>query len=192
MRKTVKQVVYAMVIAGMLAPFAFAEDVPQPYKGLQTRDIKALSPKRIGDLLDGQGLSYALAAELNGLPGPRHVLDLADEIALSKAQRMKIRAIFVDMQATARAIGAKIVAHERALDTAFAKRDISPEHLSDLTHRIAVLDGRLRANHLSAHLQTDPILTAHQKRIYANVRGYMDSGTTDSAHDKVGNHHGNN
>ena len=51
-----------------------------PYAGLQKREIKALSDEQIKDLKSGKGMSLALAAELNGYPGPAHVLELADKI----------------------------------------------------------------------------------------------------------------
>jgi hypothetical protein len=44
------------------------------------RPIKALSAEQIADLKAGQGLSLALAAELNGYPGPRHVLELGKQL----------------------------------------------------------------------------------------------------------------
>jgi hypothetical protein len=47
-----------------------------PYAGMQARPIKALSAEQIADLKAGRGMSLALAAELNGYPGPRHVLEL--------------------------------------------------------------------------------------------------------------------
>ena len=40
--------------------------------------IKALSDHEVSALLDGHGSGFAKAAELNGYPGPTHVLDLAD------------------------------------------------------------------------------------------------------------------
>lgn len=43
-----------------------------PYAGLPAREIKALSPEEIADLAAGRGMGLALAAELNGYPGPRH------------------------------------------------------------------------------------------------------------------------
>jgi hypothetical protein len=49
-----------------------------PYAGHQERPIKALAPEEVAGLLGGEGMGYALAAELNHYPGPRHVLDLAD------------------------------------------------------------------------------------------------------------------
>ena len=48
------------------------------YASMQSRDIKALSASDIEGLRAGRGMSLALAAELNGYPGPLHVLELGD------------------------------------------------------------------------------------------------------------------
>ena len=42
----------------------------QPYAGLEGRSVKALSEQQIADLRAGRGMGLALAAELNGYPGP--------------------------------------------------------------------------------------------------------------------------
>ncbi|MDN3721981.1 hypothetical protein QW131_29390 [Roseibium salinum] len=57
-----------------------------PYSGLQTRDIKSLSPEDIEELRRGGGWGLALPAELNGLPGPAHLLTLKEEIGLTAEQ----------------------------------------------------------------------------------------------------------
>ena len=69
----------AAVLLVLAVSPAAAQD-PAPYAGLETREIKALSPEQIEDLLAGEGMGYALAAELNHYPGPRHVLALAAEL----------------------------------------------------------------------------------------------------------------
>ena len=48
-----------------------------PYAGQQARAIKSLSDEDIAALLKGEGMGMAAAAELNGYPGPAHVLQLA-------------------------------------------------------------------------------------------------------------------
>src|SRR4051812_36526408 len=50
----------------------------QPYAGLEQRPIKALSQQQADDLRTGRGMGLALAAELNGYPGPSHVLELGN------------------------------------------------------------------------------------------------------------------
>jgi hypothetical protein len=48
--------------------------VDMPYAGQQARSIKALSDEEIAALRKGEGMGMAKAAELNGYPGPVHVL----------------------------------------------------------------------------------------------------------------------
>lgn len=55
----------------------------QPYAGLQSRSIKALSDEQLADLRAGRGMGLALLAELNGYPGPLHVIELADPLGRS-------------------------------------------------------------------------------------------------------------
>jgi hypothetical protein len=73
-----------------------------PYAGLQRRAIKALSDNQVSDLQAGRGMSLALAAELNGYPGPAHVLELADKLDLSADQRTRVQQLFDSMKAEAR------------------------------------------------------------------------------------------
>ena len=54
-----------------------------PYVEYQGRSIMALSAEQIGSYLAGDGMGFALAAELNGYPGPRHVLELAEHAKAS-------------------------------------------------------------------------------------------------------------
>ena len=60
-----------------------AETHPSPYVGQDTRPIKSLSADDILELRRGGGWGLAKAAELNGMPGPAHLLELKDEIPLS-------------------------------------------------------------------------------------------------------------
>src|SRR5712691_9243222 len=79
-----------------------------PYTGQEQRAIKALSDEEIRDLLEGRGMGLAKAAELNSFPGPLHVLQLADPLGLSDAQRTATEALYVDMRKKAQPIGRKI------------------------------------------------------------------------------------
>ena len=74
-----------ILLVFLAVPPAHAETAP--YAGQDVREIKALSPERAEGLKAGAGLGYALAAELNGWPGPLHVLELADDLDLSSSQR---------------------------------------------------------------------------------------------------------
>jgi hypothetical protein len=53
---------------------------------MQERAIKSLSDADIKALRRGEGWGLALPAELNGMPGPAHLLELKDQIPLSQYQ----------------------------------------------------------------------------------------------------------
>jgi Spy/CpxP family protein refolding chaperone len=151
---------------------AAAAHAESPYMGQETRDIKALSPQDIDDYLHGRGLGFAKAAELNHYPGPRHVLDLANELALTPEQMRQTRAIFVTMQAQAVALGTQIVEKEQALDRQFANGAMDAVSLHALVSEIGVLQANIRYTHLAAHLEQKAVLTEHQVQLYDQLRGY--------------------
>ena len=66
---------------------ASAADLVSPYAGQEAREIPTLSEEDIRQLQDGEGWGLAKAAELNGVPGPAHLLEIADQgmIELSKS-----------------------------------------------------------------------------------------------------------
>ena len=72
-----------------------------PYAGLQQRAIKALSDGQIADLRTGRGMGLALAAELNGYPGPLHVLELKDQLQLTADQKQRFQHLYDSMKAEA-------------------------------------------------------------------------------------------
>lgn len=143
-----------------------------PYAGLETREIKALSPERMADLRAGRGMGLALAAELNGYPGPRHVLDLAGDLELSPEQHRRTVDLFGAMQQETRALGERLIEAERTLDRLFAERRATPEALSLATRDAAGVEGELRAGHLRYHLAMMDVLTPHQVHRYNQLRGY--------------------
>jgi hypothetical protein len=143
-----------------------------PYAGLQQRTIKALSDEQIADLKTGRGMGLALAAELNGYPGPLHVLELKDQLRLTAEQRAQFQRLYDSMKAEAIATGEALIEGERSLDQQFAKRTMTPEDLAALTAKIGNAQGKLRAVHLKYHLTTADLLTADQRQRYAELRGY--------------------
>jgi hypothetical protein len=150
---------------------AFAQS---PYSGMQTRSIKALSEQQVADLQAGRGMGLALAAELNGYPGPSHVLELADKLELTADQRAGIRRLFTSMQQEALPLGAKLIEQEAELDKQFADRTVTPDSLKSATAAVAATQGALREAHLKYHLSTAAILSHEQMRRYAGLRGYGD------------------
>jgi Heavy-metal resistance len=155
------------------------------YAGQQTRAIKALSPNEQADLLAGKGMGLAKAAELNGYPGPMHVLELAEPLALSDEQRRQTQAAFNTMKAEAQAKGQQLVDAEQALDTLFINEQITPDLLQTSLRRIADLQADVRAAHLRAHLTVAPLLSDQQRALYDSLRGYgVGNQATDHQHHK--------
>jgi hypothetical protein len=90
------------------------------------------------------------------------------------------------MSAVAKTFGGELIAQEQALDRLFAKGDITPDRLASATAAIAELQGRLRAVHLSAHLETRSLLSTDQIARYEQLRGYGDPEAPTQHH----HHHG--
>ena len=145
------------------------------YGGWQERSIKALSPEQIEDYLEGRGMGMALPAELNGYPGPRHVLELGDELDLSPDQRARTEQLFEDMRRKAIELGEQIVEREAALDELFASGTASAAALHETTEALGRLNGRLRAHHLSYHLAMREVLDTQQTEAYSRLQGYTSS-----------------
>ena len=55
---------------------------PSAYREFLDGEIRGIDPQTIAGYLAGEGLGMALPAELNGYPGPRHVLDLRSELGV--------------------------------------------------------------------------------------------------------------
>lgn len=144
-----------------------------PYAGFEARAIKALSDQQISDLRAGLGMSLALAAELNGYPGPRHTLELADELGLSGAQRANVEELYANMKAESIPIGERLIAQEAELDQALVRKTITAADLVAGTQAIGATQGALRAAHLKYHLLALELLTAEQTRRYLELRGYV-------------------
>jgi Spy/CpxP family protein refolding chaperone len=154
-----------------------------PYAGQEARPIKALSDEETQRYLGGEGMGLAKAAELNRHPGPRHVLELSPALQLTPEQTAAVQKSYDRMHEDAVRIGAAIVEAERALDDAFARAALDDAAMERAVLEIATLQGRLRATHLRAHLETRAVLTAEQVERYDRLRGYG-SG----AHDRQQHH----
>lgn len=153
-----------------------------PYAGLEKRSIKALSAERIAALESGSGAGYALAAELNGYPGPRHVLDLADALKLTPAQRARTAALFSEMRRGAMSLGRSLIRQEAALEKLFRDGVAAETALSVQTAEIGATEARLRATHLKYHIRMAGVLTAAQRLAYSELRGYSKAKRRHSGH----------
>ena len=143
------------------------------YAELSTRKVKALSDEQIADLRAAKGMGYALAAELNGYPGPLHVLQLADQLSLSQAQRAEMQTQVDNMKRDASTLGEDVIALETELDQLFATRTITSARLDEVAAQIGRKQAALRASHLKYHLSTVATLSPEQIDIYKKLRGYQ-------------------
>ncbi|MCP5364295.1 MAG: hypothetical protein H6905_03520 [Hyphomicrobiales bacterium] len=162
----------ALAPAGPQAQDHQHSDSTSPYTGFENRAIKSLSEADIAELRRGGGWGLALAAELNGVPGPVHVLDLKDELGLSSDQVAGVEAIDSEMRARAIAEGEHFLAAEMAIEQAFASDRLDEQRLRPLIDRSERSRANLRFIHLSRHLQTRSLLTDQQIERYNRLRGY--------------------
>ena len=151
--------------------------IHSPYAGQEARGIKALSQDDIEGLLAGSGTPFggmAKPAELNGYPGPRHVLDAVEtgEFDITEEQLKQIETLYADMQTEAITLGTQIIDIEKAIDAAFVSATITKAFLQENVTKSAELYGQLRIVHLKYHLQMVDILTADQVAQYNELRGY--------------------
>lgn len=153
-----------------------------PYAGQQIRNIKALSTSDIYGLENGKGMGLAKAAELNHYPGPRHVLDEADKLSLTKEQLNKTNDLFKTMKREAIIVGNKIISSEKALDEMFANGKLSPTSLKMKLDEIGAHRAELRYVHLKTHLEQKKILSEQQVKHYDMLRGYSGKGLNHSKH----------
>ena len=143
-----------------------------PYSGQQYRQIKALSDDEVRDLLNGAGMGFAKAAELNRYPGPLHVLENSCALGLSEEQTRRIAGLLTLHKERTRALGEKVVALERELDTLFSSGKPTPGEIQRLSVAIGEEQGKLRAEHLRTHVETAALLTPEQVDRYVKARGY--------------------
>jgi hypothetical protein len=179
-----RNIIAILATCALGLPTVSAEMPPAPYAGQQARQVKALSDEDVAALRNGEGMGMAKAAELNGYPGPAHVLDLATQLGLTPDQLQQVTTIFERMNAAAKALGGELIAHEEELDQLFATGEITPDSLRIEAAAIGELSGRLRSVHLAAHLETRALLHPDQIALYQRLRGYGDP--TSARHHRPG------
>jgi hypothetical protein len=166
--------ILVLVLAGMALPALGQEHSRHvsPYAGEESRRIKSLSEAEVADLLAGRGAGFAKAAELNGVPGPAHILEMGEAIGVTADQEQAVREVHARMEAEAKALGARLVALEAELNDAFAAGGITADGLRSMLAGLSAVRGELRYVHLAAHLDAAAILTAAQVGAYNRLRGY--------------------
>ena len=115
-------------------------------------------------------MGLALAAELNGYPGPAHVLEMGDQLGLSGDQRDHMRRLFAAMQAEAIPLGERLISEEVIWMGCSRHENVTPEALADATKAIGRTQRSLREAHLKYHLATVAVLMPDQVARYNALR----------------------
>lgn len=125
-------------------------------------------------LMNSEGAGMARYADVNGYPGPKHVLELQEELQLNDEQVKQMEAIFEEMAEKARSKGEAIIIAEKRLNDLFLAKTASEESVGSMTVEIGRLRGELRAIHLTAHLQAADVMSPEQREQYMKLRHGMD------------------
>jgi Spy/CpxP family protein refolding chaperone len=143
-----------------------------PYAGQHERELKALSAEEVKQYMAGGGMGYAKAAELNHFPGPMHVLELADKLALTAEQRATTKKLMEAHKAEARGLGSQLIAAERELDQLFSAGNMDQAALNRAVRTAAAIAGEYRLSHLDTHRRMRTLLSDEQVKRYDELRGY--------------------
>ncbi|MEJ2483801.1 MAG: periplasmic heavy metal sensor [Gemmatimonadota bacterium] len=127
-------------------------------------------------LLAGSGLGAGMIAMANGYPGPKHVLEMGDELGLTAEQKEEIGSLFAERKASFVELGTELVKKDEQLTAMFASGSVNTKDVEKLAREIGQLQGELRAGHLNAHVLTWEALTAAQREKVASMRGMHRGG----------------
>ena len=188
MNKYLKVGALSALLLNTLA-FSNANHHQSKYVGQENRSIKSLSDDDIKVLKKGGGWGFAKAAELNGYPGPSHLLQMKDKINLSKVQTEEIQATFNKMKEEAIILGNKLISLEEKLNNEFQNKTINQSKLNQYIDKIMSTRSQLRLVHLSTHLQTPTVLTPKQIKLYNHLRGYSKISQAKTSKEQDVKHH---
>lgn len=138
--------------------------------GKGMHDSGALSEKEIKALEAGKGMGMGKVAELNQYPGPKHVLEMADELELTEEQKAETQKLFGEMRSNAIPLGRKLIEAEQALERAFADKAVDAASLEAAVLEIGEMRARLRYVHLETHLRQRALLNEDQIASYDKLR----------------------
>lgn len=170
----------AFVVGSRIAPMvlallmgsgaASAERLPEQVPS----SLRSLSAEEIRSLRDGEGMGLARAAELNGYPGPAHVLEAVRQgkMHLYAEQRQALERIHTAMKVEAQALGQQILALEALLEAGFRAGRMVEADLGRQVEDIGRKRAALRLTHLRAHLLTAGLMSAEQIEHYYQFRGF--------------------
>lgn len=86
-----KSTSYYLIIILLIPVIVSAAKYTSKYVGEEHRTIKSLSSDDINELKKGGGWGLAKVAELNGVPGPAHILEMEQKINLTHEQKKPLK-----------------------------------------------------------------------------------------------------
>jgi Spy/CpxP family protein refolding chaperone len=119
---------------------------------------------------EGRGFGMAFAADQNGYPGPMHVLELKDRLALTPDQQHRMQALMDGMFAQARPAGARLLEAEARLRALFAEGRATEASVRTAVAEVEQRRAEVRLVHLLTHLRTRDLLTEPQRASYHAAR----------------------
>ena len=171
----IKFTALAAILSITVAASAAVNAPANPYAGQEAQAAKSLSDAEVAGLLSGKGAGLAKAAELDGDPGPAHVLELAAPLKLDANQLEATRQLMAVHLSSATQHGAELLASERTLDALSAQRQADPASMVRATQHVGGQRARLRAEHLTVQLAQTALLSAEQVRRHRAPRGCADA-----------------
>lgn len=138
--------------------------------------LSGISSQEKEALLAGSGLGAGMIAMMNGYPGPKHVLEMGDELGLTAEQKEEIGTLFAERKASFVEMGRELVEKDEELTAMFASGSVNTGDVEKLSREIGQLQGELRAGHLNAHVLTWEALTEAQREKLASTRGMHQGG----------------
>ena len=136
------------------------------YSGQENRTIKSLSADDIVELRRRHGWGQAKAAELKGVSGPKHLLQMKNEIGLDETPYSAIDEVYQQLKSQAELQGERLIALEHHLGSGFRNRTITDAMLRTILNAFAETKSELRCVHLTAHLRMPEVLSEEQVRTY--------------------------
>jgi Spy/CpxP family protein refolding chaperone len=119
---------------------------------------------------DGRGFGMAFAADQQGYPGPLHVLELKDQLRLSRDQEVKAQALLAAMFAESRPKSARLLEAEARLRQLFAGGRPDEAGVRKAVGEVETARTDVRVVHLLFHVKMRDALTDEQRRLYQEAR----------------------
>lgn len=161
----------AVVILGAIAAVAAAQHAGHG-SGTEAAHRRMRQAQEEFDrvIADGRGAGLAFAADHNGYPGPLHVLELKERLALTPAQESRMESLMAAMFAASRPKSAALLEAEARLRRLFAEGVADEPRVRTAVADVERARAEVRLVHLLAHLQTRQVLTGEQRRLYHQAR----------------------